>query len=241
MKSCQPVQAVRYQQEDAARLSSLTRQSLTHLNSRVLASQLGAESESAGAVGAELCILQEAVHVVAHVAHAVAINQLDIPEAHIQLPTGFLPPATLTQQALNPTRGTEVQQAGMSDITAGNVSAEPSSAGDIIVTPAEEIQRGSIREEALYSAGRVPSVNRTEVGLNSAVGPSFKRSASDLPITLVQPTATEREMAVVGSIQTPANAAQMLGESISDCEVSPPAGELPTSGSRVLGTNLYKA
>lgn len=52
------------------------------MNSKVLASQLS-EGSDANFIGSELTNLREAVHTIAHVTHAVAINQLDAPEAHI--------------------------------------------------------------------------------------------------------------------------------------------------------------
>ena len=70
--------------------TSFTHKGLQHLNSRVMASQLG-EGADQEAAASELSSLQESIHIIAHVAHAVAVNQLDIPQAHIQIPSSLTP------------------------------------------------------------------------------------------------------------------------------------------------------
>ena len=56
------------------------------MNSRVIASQLG-EAVDQEAATAELSSLQDSIQIIAHVAHAVAIKQLDLPQAYLQAPS----------------------------------------------------------------------------------------------------------------------------------------------------------
>lgn len=80
------MQAVKSQQSSIDRQTSFAQKGLQHLNSKVIASQLG-EGADQGAAVAELSSLQESIHIIAHVAHAVAVNQLDMPQARIQVPS----------------------------------------------------------------------------------------------------------------------------------------------------------
>lgn len=79
------MQAVKSQQRDIDCQTSFTQKGLQHLNSKLIASQLGEGVDQESAT-AELSNLRESIHIIAHVAHAVAVNQLDMPEAHIQVP-----------------------------------------------------------------------------------------------------------------------------------------------------------
>ena len=79
------MQAVKCQQRDMERQTSFTEKGLKHLNSKVIALQFGEGADQEAAVS-ELTTLQESIHIIAHVAHAVAVKQLDMPQAHLQVP-----------------------------------------------------------------------------------------------------------------------------------------------------------
>lgn len=78
-------QALKTQQRDISRQSEITHEGLQHLNNKMVAAQRGDTGDSE-TPPADLTNLQEAVSLVAHVTHAVALNQLNMPHAHIQAP-----------------------------------------------------------------------------------------------------------------------------------------------------------
>ena len=145
------MQALRSQQSTIHQQTSFTQKGLQHLNSKVLASQLG-EGVDQEAAASELSSLQESIHIIAHVAHAVAVNQLDTPQAHIQIPS----PLTLSSSQSS----SERRVFGVATAASAPLLPEPMAAAQ------ETIGRGD--NEATVQLVDSPSMRGSFMGLPDA-------------------------------------------------------------------------
>ena len=148
------MQAVKSQQSSLDRQTSFAQKGLQHLNSKVIASQLGEGADQEAAV-AELSSLQESIHIIAHVAHAVAVNQLDMPQAHIQVPS------TLTLSS--------------------SQSSSERQAADAATAPLDLPQLGLESQIAFSNAGSVRVADQDLASSPSRIG-SFKSPRTAEPI-----------------------------------------------------------
>ena len=150
------MKVLKRQQSNISRQSSLTKRSLQHLGSRLSTAQFG-EPAGQDAAFVDLPDLQQAVNIVAQVAHAVAIKQLDLPQRDAQI--------------LNiNTDNVAVQP--HSDAT--ELMPQPGFVPLVVAAPASLYEIGRLNDGVLQNVGHMSSVqlvsNRTQDNRSSYQG-----------------------------------------------------------------------